>query len=30
MVYHQSEASQERQSNGKIIQEKFQEIQKIV
>ena len=30
MVYYQSEASQERQTNGKIIQEKFQEIQKII
>lgn len=30
MVYYQSEASQERQANGKKIQEKFQEIQKII
>jgi hypothetical protein len=30
MVYYQSKAAQERQANGKKIQEKFQEIQKII
>ncbi len=30
MVYYQSEASKQRQSNGNIIQGKFEEIQKII